>query len=65
MQRNIPKGERPPRPGSDVTKLGLSDEMWAVIVRCWDRDPKVRLRTLNLVEELQALAFPHGSHRKL
>lgn len=35
-------GEKPQRPGHDITALGMTDEWWGVCVRCWEINPHRR-----------------------
>lgn len=35
-------GSRPPRPGPEITALGLTDAVWALVEDCWAQDPEDR-----------------------
>lgn len=39
-------GKRPPRP-SNSTELGLSDDIWGIVVRGWDQIPSLRPQVLD------------------
>ncbi|KAF8163016.1 ras guanine nucleotide exchange factor domain-containing protein [Crassisporium funariophilum] len=42
VMRNLDKGKLPDRPGRLVTAQGLTDDMWALMRRCWHEKPKSR-----------------------
>ena len=43
---DIEKGERPPRPAH----LGVTEELWKLIKRCWDKDPRSRPEALEVLQ---------------
>ena len=47
-------GEHPARP-QERQKLGLTDSMWDMTVRCWHQDPAQRPMTTEVVELLREL----------
>ena len=52
VTRKIAEGERPPRPPK-TTKLGLSDELWAVIQSSWAHEAGDRPPLSTLVDLLE------------
>ena len=47
----------PERPGSHVTELGLSDDVWALMKECWDiQHPEKRPNTEQLTRSLEKLS---------
>ncbi|KDQ06582.1 hypothetical protein BOTBODRAFT_121337, partial [Botryobasidium botryosum FD-172 SS1] len=43
---------------SDAVACGLDDEMWALILECWDRDPLKRPSASRVVERLRCMPEP-------
>ena len=46
-------GRRPSRP-ADREILGLSDDLWALVEKCWAEDPTVRPKIANILPFLEA-----------
>ncbi|KDQ11086.1 hypothetical protein BOTBODRAFT_114885 [Botryobasidium botryosum FD-172 SS1] len=44
--------------GSDAVACGLDDEMWALILECWDRNPLKRPSASQVVEQLRRMPEP-------
>jgi len=42
------EGERPPRP----THQNLTDDLWLMVRRCWDQEPRLRPEMSQVVLEL-------------
>lgn len=40
--RELDHGKIPDRPGRAVTSRGLSDELWALLCKCWHKKPESR-----------------------
>lgn len=40
--RELDKGKTPDRPGRLVTSRGLSDELWLLMRKCWNKKPQSR-----------------------
>lgn len=38
----LSKWQLPPRPGSLASSRGLTDDLWALLLKCWNKDPKSR-----------------------
>ena len=60
-------GRRPERPNAHdhrPGKLAIPDDVWKVIVSCWDQNPKDRPAATEVVEQLRALpgARTHQPH---
>lgn len=50
----------------DTRTIGLTDDVWKIVEGCWKRDPRSRLRAIEVVSGLQkaTAAFgKQGSHR--
>lgn len=62
IQSNVCKrNARPQRPsGRDVARLGLDDELWSVVERCWDKHAAYRLSADRLCKRLEDLLSSHG-----
>ncbi|KAG7090219.1 hypothetical protein E1B28_011820 [Marasmius oreades] len=53
---NVANGRTPPRPGeSRVVERGLNDEMWGLLVQCWNRTPSARPSIEEVLEKLESL----------
>ncbi|KDQ18665.1 hypothetical protein BOTBODRAFT_103908, partial [Botryobasidium botryosum FD-172 SS1] len=52
--------ERPAN--SDAMACGLDDEMWALILKCWNRDPPKRPTAAQVVERLLRMPEPASVH---
>ena len=39
---NLSKWQLPPRPGPMVTEQGLTDDLWALMLKCWHKNPHQR-----------------------
>ncbi|KZT74067.1 kinase-like protein [Daedalea quercina L-15889] len=50
--RRIGEGERPPRP-VEATRLGLSDQAWTVMERCWRPKPSARPSIAEVITRLE------------
>lgn len=52
---DLQRGKIPDRPGRDVTKLGLSDDIWGLLLRCWHvvRESRPTMSSVN--EELDKI----------
>jgi hypothetical protein len=50
----IMRGERPPRPTHPV----LTDQLWALMRRCWDQDPRLRPEVVEISPILLASSVP-------
>ena len=46
------KGERPEMP-QDAEQIGVTDEIWALLERCWQQDPKKRPTMKKVVRKWQ------------
>lgn len=59
----IMDGERPPRP----TSPPLADDVWALVRRCWEQEPRSRPEMRNVLQDLtpillrSLLKFPKSS----
>lgn len=53
----IIQGQCPPlsRPGPEVTLRGLDDEMWELMVVCWDKNPRKRPRLGFILEQIERI----------
>ena len=51
MNLAVKDGVRPPRP----THRGLTDELWELIERCWDADPRKRPEISAVLKTLRIL----------
>lgn len=40
--REVDNGKLPERPGRFATSQGLTDDMWALMVKCWHKKPDMR-----------------------
>jgi son of sevenless len=49
----IRQGLLPTRPESSVTARGLSDEMWELMNKCWEREPSSRPSMTIIREAIQ------------
>jgi len=58
---SIFKNDRPLRPRHH----GVSDRVWAMIQRCWVRDPLQRMTAAEVVDLLEVEAASHTSNRSL
>jgi hypothetical protein len=47
----IMSGKRPPRP----THPALTDELWALMQRCWDQTPRLRPEILEVLNVLNGM----------
>ena len=50
----IMRGERPPRP----THPALKDQLWVLMRRCWDQDPRSRPEVVEVSQILLASSVP-------
>ncbi|KAG5652946.1 hypothetical protein H0H81_002954 [Sphagnurus paluster] len=50
--RELDNGKLPDRPGRQVTALGLSDELWSLMKKCWNKKPDARPTMTMLREKL-------------
>ncbi|KAH8113199.1 kinase-like protein [Phellopilus nigrolimitatus] len=48
------RDKRPPRPGASATERGLSDNMWALMQKCWTTHPFERPDIQSVVRDLTA-----------
>lgn len=57
-------GKRPERPNVHDHRLAIPDDVWKIIVSCWDQNPKNRPAATEVVEQLRALpgACTHQPH---
>ncbi|EMD31572.1 hypothetical protein CERSUDRAFT_162806 [Gelatoporia subvermispora B] len=49
----VSRGVRPSRPGDEVAQRGLSDDMWDLIVQCWQSDPQTRPSMTDVNERIR------------
>ncbi|TDL16987.1 kinase-like protein, partial [Rickenella mellea] len=71
----IMNGETPRRPSVDLAHRGLDDSLWAVIEKCWHRDPNLRPTSKHLVQYFnlrrgligpdQVFMMPDGVEREI
>ena len=59
VEAAIKDGVRPPRP----THRGLADELWELIERCWDADPRRRPGVSTVLRTLRGLLVPFLSSK--
>ncbi len=64
VQHEVYLGKVPQRPGRDVTARGLSDDLWTLMMRCWNtKRPQSRPSMTEIKEKLlsiQVLTPPAG-----
>lgn len=46
---------RPKRPGDQVLTRGLTDELWALLCRCWAEQPEERPKIIEVRLELEKM----------
>src|ERR1700729_423651 len=51
----VSKGQLPPRPGPPATSRGLTDELWVLMVQCWNQDSVSRPSIAQVKEEINRL----------
>lgn len=52
--RKVCNGEKPERPGHEITELGLTNAWWAVCIKCWESSPLARPSIDVVLAELRA-----------
>jgi son of sevenless-like protein len=61
--RELDNGKLPKHPGRSATAQGLSDEIWALLQKCWQRKPESRPSIEEIKKSLmvlKGLASPQG-----
>ena len=65
---DLQEGKLPERPGDPATSRGLSEGLWAIMMRCWDHIPESRPSMIRVMEMLRPLlhtASPPGTQLDL
>ena len=52
---NISKGKLPSRPGQTAISRGLSDELWALMLKCWSKYPQHRPSMTSVKTDIKKL----------
>lgn len=53
--RELDQGRTPNRPGRLVTSRGLSDDVWSLMRKCWNKTPTSRPSVANIRLKLEKL----------
>ena len=52
---NLSKWRLPPRPGPMVTEQGLTDDLWALMLKCWHKTPHQRPTMTEVKDEMKRI----------